>query len=266
MFRIGGAPRRASSRRLTSVLGIASGALLIVAGVRLWAGAPLAAVSGDGVSLVEEHSDPPPPPPLPRTDKKEKKETAEDAFVAATPARKTEAATTAKPTAPAGPRECVDIPGVILAQDDPSTVKNLWPACSQKWTEDCRAAGCCADWDMKCYEKDKVWSACNTECSNVDTNNDSWTCSQLWPPLPRTFETCRRACQDSPDCRLATFSADNSGTCMLSKPYSTRIVWAADLTNSTLCGFSGEEIQELEGKIDEQLPWEFPEDAEGGRL
>jgi len=164
------------------------------------------------------------------------------------------------PAAHVAERHCIDVPGVILAQDDPSKVKSLWPECSAKWSVDCRAAGCCADWNMKCFERDKAWSACNTECKTKGDNNETWTCNQLWPAKPRTYETCAQACREDSTCHVATFSSDNGGVCKLSKASSTSVVWAAEVVSSTICGFSPERLQELNAKVDEQLPWVVPQE------
>jgi hypothetical protein len=157
-------------------------------------------------------------------------------------------------------RNCVDVPGLILAQDDPSKVESLWAECSVKWSADCRSAGCCADWNMKCFEKDKAWSACNTDCKTEGDKNETWSCNVLWPAKPRTYDTCAKACKDDPTCHAATFSADNGGSCKLSSSVSTRVVWASDAVNSTICGFSSQRLQELQSKVKEQLPWVMPQE------
>lgn len=65
---------------------------------------------------------------------------------------------------------------------------------------------------------------------------------------------------NNPDCRLATFSSDGGGKCRLSRPVSTRIVWASDVVSSSFCGMPKEKLKELEGKVNEQLPWYMPEE------
>lgn len=155
-------------------------------------------------------------------------------------------------------KTCIDIEGVILQQDD-NSFEQAWQPCAEKWSADCRGAGCCADWGMKCYEKSDSWSACNSECKDIDENNDTWTCKELWPPAPRTFETCRKTCEDSDDCFQAVFSSDDGAWCRLSKKINTTVVWASDSVSSTICGTSRKKIEELTDAAKSQLPFVLPQ-------
>lgn len=151
----------------------------------------------------------------------------------------------------------MDYIGVKLAEDPAST--QAWPACSQKWTEDCSSTGCCADWGMQCYQKDDNWASCKSSCEAVDEKNESWSCQTIYPPQPLTMDNCRQTCQEDSGCREAIFDA-NAKSCLLSPQRIPEVVWAADNFNTTVCGDAGSE-PELHAIIDtvsSVMPWEEP--------
>jgi len=154
-------------------------------------------------------------------------------------------------------RQCKYIPGVQIAEPDEKT--SLWESCSAKWSEDCSDTGCCTDWGMKCYQKKQGWAACKEDCARLDENNESWTCDVVTPPSPHTPEECFKQCELDADCKQAVYSSDGGGSCHVSKQRLTKVAWASDQVNSTLCGSVAEmdELQEDMDKIKAQLPFQM---------
>lgn len=156
------------------------------------------------------------------------------------------------------PKLCANMWGVILAQ---GKSKDAWPQCAPKWSTNCKNSGCCSDWGMKCFEKNDAWAACNNECKQKDEKNETWSCKAVWPPRPRTAETCSQECQERAGCRSAVFSSDGGGSCKLAQTLFTQVVWASDVVNSTICADSAEKLKQLTQEVNKQLPFTLPQET-----
>jgi len=151
-------------------------------------------------------------------------------------------------------RGCWHIPGVQVAEPDATT--SPWKACSPKWYEDCSETGCCSDWGMQCYRKDKNWATCKAACTQKDEKNESWTCEEISPPTPHTPEGCFAQCKGQATCKQAVFSTDGGGSCRFSAQRLTHIAWAADTVNSTFCGEDAE-AKDAMHKVYKNLPFQM---------
>jgi hypothetical protein len=153
-------------------------------------------------------------------------------------------------------KECTNVWGAQVAE--PDSKQEAFKPCSAKWTEDCGETGCCSDWGMKCFRKNPGWAACKKDCQKKDEKNESWTCAVVTPPTPRTAEECFAKCKGKPSCKQAVFSGDGGASCRLSDERMTKVAWASDSVNSTLCGTALEqaEVKDAVAKIQQQLPFQ----------
>mmetsp|Transcript_45642 Transcript_45642/g.99738 ORF Transcript_45642/g.99738 Transcript_45642/m.99738 type:complete len:553 (-) Transcript_45642:152-1810(-) len=150
--------------------------------------------------------------------------------------------------------DCVDFWGVKLALDT-TTTPSYWPTCTQKWSEDCTPSGCCQDAGMQCYEKNDGWAACKASCEKIDEKNETWTCKVLAAAESHNAENCKANCLKEQGCVQAVFDGNAGGSCYLSGARSTKVAWASDNFNTSLCGGGAEEAAK---EVAPQLPFQMP--------